>query len=180
MSGSAGPRIDVERLEISDGDVVLLCSNGLTDSVTESAIAAVLASERPPDEISALLLELAAAGEDDVTALVARYHGPAPALIVTVRIASPIGKGSCRLHLTRKPSEARWHESTIRSFTSDDVSRVAHEEQRERLRNDRSTNSTSCSLFDREAMKVRWLEMKPDGVARARHSTEDPTAALRT
>jgi serine/threonine protein phosphatase PrpC len=77
VSGPVGPRIDVERLSISDGDVVLLCSNGLTDSVAETTIGEVLASDRTPDENSALLVELAAASEDDVTALVARYDVPA-------------------------------------------------------------------------------------------------------
>jgi protein phosphatase len=76
MSGPIGPRIDVERLQISDGDVVLLCSNGLTDSVAEAAIAELLRSDRTPDEISTRLIDLAAASEDDVTALVARYHVP--------------------------------------------------------------------------------------------------------
>jgi len=77
MSGPVGPRIDIERVPVSDGDVVLLCTNGLTDSVAEPTIAEVLAADRTPEEISARLVELAAASEDDVTALVARYHVPA-------------------------------------------------------------------------------------------------------
>jgi PPM family protein phosphatase len=77
MSGPVAPRIDIERVPVSDGDVVLVCSNGLTDSAAESTIAEALGSDRPPEEIAARLIELAAASEDDVTALVARYHVPA-------------------------------------------------------------------------------------------------------
>jgi protein phosphatase len=77
MAGPVGPRIDVDRLTVSDRDVILVCTNGLTDSLDEATIANVLASDRPPDEISQLLVDLAAASEDDVTALVARYHVPA-------------------------------------------------------------------------------------------------------
>jgi len=46
-------------------------------SVAESTIAEALAADRTPQEISTRLVELAAASEDDVTALVARYHLPA-------------------------------------------------------------------------------------------------------
>jgi protein phosphatase len=73
-----GPRIDIDRRRLADGDVVLLCTNGLTDVVSEDSIADVLRSDRTTGEQCAMLVALAveAGGEDDVTALVARYRFP--------------------------------------------------------------------------------------------------------
>jgi protein phosphatase len=76
MSGLVEPQIDIERFRVRDNDVVLLCTNGLTDVVDETAIADVLARGRSPNEISARLVELAESSEDDVTAVVARYQLP--------------------------------------------------------------------------------------------------------
>jgi serine/threonine protein phosphatase PrpC len=78
MRGSVGPDIDLERFRLADKDVVLVCTNGLTDAVDEKSIANVLASHQSPaDESQALVeLALAAGAEDDATALVAEYHIP--------------------------------------------------------------------------------------------------------
>lgn len=77
-TGAAGPRVEIGRLSLVDGDVVLLCTNGLTDGVGEDRIAAVLGSDRAPAHQCRTLVNLAvdAGGEDDVTALVARYRIP--------------------------------------------------------------------------------------------------------
>ena len=61
--------------QVSDNDVILVCTSGLTDTVDEASIADELRSDCSPDEISARLVGLAS-GRDDVTALVARYHLP--------------------------------------------------------------------------------------------------------
>jgi protein phosphatase len=78
MRGLIGPTIDIERFKLLDGDVVLLCTNGLTDVVDDAAIADLLASAHAPSEQAGALARLAIAqgGEDDVTALVAHYHVP--------------------------------------------------------------------------------------------------------
>jgi serine/threonine protein phosphatase PrpC len=78
MNNPLGPRIDLERMQLQDGDRVLVCTNGLTDVVHEDDIAAVLASDRPPDAQCQALVDLAmgAGGEDDATALVGRYRIP--------------------------------------------------------------------------------------------------------
>lgn len=78
MRGSAGPTIDVERLRLFDNDRVLVCTNGLTDVVGEERIEEVVGSEASPDDQCRSLVDLAmaAGGEDDVTALVARYRIP--------------------------------------------------------------------------------------------------------
>ena len=75
---TGGPRIDVERVGLLDGDTVLLCTNGLTDSIDEDRIAGVLCRGGSPDDHSRTLVDLAieAGGQDDVTALVARYRIP--------------------------------------------------------------------------------------------------------
>lgn len=78
MGGTMGPQIDLERILILDGDVVLVCTNGLTDAVDEMAIGKVLSAATTPDEKCQALVDLAAANDarDDVTALVAIYRVP--------------------------------------------------------------------------------------------------------
>ena len=79
MGGAAGPTIDLGSFRLSDSDVVLLCTNGLTDVVTDDALAHVLASHQTPDQKCRAVVDLAAAagGTDDTTALVAHYRIPA-------------------------------------------------------------------------------------------------------
>jgi protein phosphatase len=78
MTGIAGPVVDLERIHLDDNDRVLVCTNGLTDSVDEEMIGAVLSSDHTADDQCRSLIELAmkAGSEDDVTALVARYRIP--------------------------------------------------------------------------------------------------------
>ena len=74
----ATPRIDVERLGLLDGDLVLLCTNGLTDVVDEERIAAQLRLPHTPEEHCQSLIRLAieAHAGDDVTVVMARYSIP--------------------------------------------------------------------------------------------------------
>jgi protein phosphatase len=60
------------------GDIVLLCTDGLTDMVPDAEIADVLALRRQPDEQCQTLIDaaLAAAGEDNVTVLPGQYEIP--------------------------------------------------------------------------------------------------------
>ena len=78
MHSLMGPTIDLERFKLLDGDVVLVCTNGLTDVVDDAAIADLLASAHPPSVQADALANLAVAqgGDDDVTVLVAHYHVP--------------------------------------------------------------------------------------------------------
>ena len=78
MAGATGPLIDLERLQLDDDDRVLVCTNGLTDTIDETRIRDVLASDQPPsDQCQALAdLTIAADSDDDVTALIARYRIP--------------------------------------------------------------------------------------------------------
>ena len=76
MNGTIGPIIDLERFQLADGDRILVCTNGVTDALEESIVAAVLASDAPLAEQARQLVDQAmeAAGDDDATALVARFR----------------------------------------------------------------------------------------------------------
>jgi serine/threonine protein phosphatase PrpC len=82
MGGLTGPTIDLERFHLHDEDVIMVCTNGLTDALEEQAVADVLASGGSPANLSTRLVDLAMAadGEDDVTALIGQYHIPSPAV----------------------------------------------------------------------------------------------------
>lgn len=77
---TAGGNAEVElhHVKLADGDQLLLCSDGLTETVREAAIADVLGKELSAAPASRALvgLALAAGGEDDVTAVLARYQIP--------------------------------------------------------------------------------------------------------
>jgi serine/threonine protein phosphatase PrpC len=78
-AGAVDPQIDVERLTLVDRDLVLLCTNGLTDAIGDEVIADILGASRPVDDLCEALVACAAAqeAEDDVTVLLSRYHVPA-------------------------------------------------------------------------------------------------------
>jgi protein phosphatase len=80
IGGPAGAlAVDVEHFHLLDGDVVLLCTNGLSDVVDDRQISQVLQRHVTPDEQCEELIEAAlrAGARDDATALVARYRIPA-------------------------------------------------------------------------------------------------------
>jgi protein phosphatase len=64
----------VEVLEIEPGDVLLLCTDGLTKHLSDAEIAVVLGNGTDADASCHTLLEraLAAGGRDNVTVVVAR------------------------------------------------------------------------------------------------------------
>ena len=75
-----GPREGVEaeihKLALADGDLLLLCSDGLTEPLTDDEIAAILGRARDPEEACAQLIAWAneRGGPDNITAVVARYR----------------------------------------------------------------------------------------------------------
>jgi len=77
---AAGEQSDpqVQRFRLSDGDQILLCTDGLTEMVKDETIAAVLNDAQSVAEASQKLINLALAsgGSDNVTALLARYRFP--------------------------------------------------------------------------------------------------------
>jgi len=77
--GSVAP--DVYKVGVSVGDVMLLCSDGLTRHLSDAQIRASLAAR---DDAAATCTRLvdaanAAGGRDNVTVVVARFSAPAPA-----------------------------------------------------------------------------------------------------
>jgi protein phosphatase len=67
--------VEIEQIELESGDRLLLCTNGLTDGVTEDEIADALSLRRSPDADCQQLVDLAVLREsyDDVTVIVADY-----------------------------------------------------------------------------------------------------------
>jgi protein phosphatase len=73
---SEGVHAEIHKLLIQDGDVLLLCSDGLTEPVPESEIVEILANHRGPDDACQRLVSQALdhGGPDNITAIVARYE----------------------------------------------------------------------------------------------------------
>jgi protein phosphatase len=69
-----GVRAEVHRLELLPGDVLLLCSDGLTDMVPDEAVAAALEEEPDPRAACERLVAEAnrGGGKDNITVVVAR------------------------------------------------------------------------------------------------------------
>ena len=72
---SAGVHAEIYKILIQDGDVLMLCSDGLTEPVNDGLIADTLASISDPDASAQKLINLALehGGPDNVTAVVARF-----------------------------------------------------------------------------------------------------------
>jgi PPM family protein phosphatase len=80
VGGASGNlHADVSHVALVDGDIVLLCTDGLTGMVGEPEIAKTLAASADPQAACRALVDLAlaAGGRDNVTAVVARYRIPA-------------------------------------------------------------------------------------------------------
>jgi PPM family protein phosphatase len=73
---TAGVQAEVRRTDLEAGDVMLLCSDGLTDMLDDERIAAVLKAEREPQTACERLVAKAngRGGRDNVTAVVARFE----------------------------------------------------------------------------------------------------------
>ena len=71
-------QVELRHVELSDGDQVLLCTDGLTEMVKEEAIARALSASRSADEGCRRLVDLAleAGGKDNVTVALGRYRIP--------------------------------------------------------------------------------------------------------
>jgi serine/threonine protein phosphatase PrpC len=70
-----GIKTEVHRLTLEPGDTLLLCTDGLTNTVPADRIQSILAGTAAPEQACAELIRLAneAGGEDNATAIVARY-----------------------------------------------------------------------------------------------------------
>ena len=70
-----GVKVDARAFEVQAGDRLLLCSDGLTEIVTDEAIAATLAAEPAPEVAAKKLLAQATEGgaPDNITLLIVRF-----------------------------------------------------------------------------------------------------------
>jgi PPM family protein phosphatase len=77
---AAGEKAEVElhHVKLMDGDQLLLCSDGLTEMVTESEIAEALEKCEPAADTCRALVDMAleAGGRDNVTVVLGRYRIP--------------------------------------------------------------------------------------------------------
>jgi protein phosphatase len=76
VGGRAQLDVAIEHIDLLTADRLLLCTNGLTDAVSENDIAATLALSRRPEDDCQRLIDLAshARAADDVTVMVADYR----------------------------------------------------------------------------------------------------------
>ncbi len=75
---TADVHVDTDRLQLEDGDRLLLCSDGLTDLLDDEAIATILLETTRSSEACERLVQRAldAGGRDNVTVIVAAYEIP--------------------------------------------------------------------------------------------------------
>ena len=73
--------IELQHLHLADGDRVLLCSDGLTDMVSDRDIQTILKEKQTAAEICQSLVDVALAGggKDNITVISANYQIPKPA-----------------------------------------------------------------------------------------------------
>jgi protein phosphatase len=71
-----GVQVDIKRKEIADGDVLLLCTDGLTEALDEPEIARLLERSADPDRAAHDLVDAALSRDanDNITVVLARYE----------------------------------------------------------------------------------------------------------
>jgi protein phosphatase len=74
--GAEHAEADIERIGLTDGDRILLCTDGLTEMVDDAIIAGILRGAGTSQEACQALVETALdrGGKDNVTVVLARYH----------------------------------------------------------------------------------------------------------
>ncbi len=116
----AAMRADVRRVRLRRGDRLLLCTDGLTDPVTERAVTEALDREPSPPRAAQRLVDLAneRGGPDNVTALVVDFAGvgpqpidPPPAMTAAPEPASPRLISAIQAELGRLEADLAWLEA---------------------------------------------------------------------
>ena len=76
----AGVRVEARSFEVQAGDRLLLCSDGLTEMVTDEAISAALDAEAAPEAAAKALVAQAndRGGRDNITVVIARFDPADP------------------------------------------------------------------------------------------------------
>ena len=75
LGGKHGVDPEIDKVRMADGDRLLLCTDGLTDAVSDERIAALLAGNPDPEAACQALVNAAldAGGLDNITVVVARF-----------------------------------------------------------------------------------------------------------
>jgi protein phosphatase len=73
--GQAGVTVEAHALEVAGGDRLLICSDGLTEMVSNEQIRTALASEADPEACCRKLVAQAneAGGRDNITVVICRF-----------------------------------------------------------------------------------------------------------
>jgi protein phosphatase len=68
--------VDINRVEPQEGDIFLLCSDGLSGMVPDAQIQSILSGQPVLDKACAQLIDAANAngGNDNVTCILAQFH----------------------------------------------------------------------------------------------------------
>jgi protein phosphatase len=79
--GTSGVEPEVHKHTVAAGDMVLLCTDGLTGVMSDEEIAAVMTEDRAPGDICKALVDEAnrRGGPDNITVVVARFDAPSAA-----------------------------------------------------------------------------------------------------
>jgi protein phosphatase len=74
--GESGVQVEVQRVDLESGDVLLLCSDGLTEMLADEQIAAILLGEHDLEKAAHRLVAGANehGGKDNITTVVARIE----------------------------------------------------------------------------------------------------------
>ena len=73
--------VELRRLNLAPGDIVLICSDGLTDMLDDAALQRLLAARGPLDRLGRSLVDAAndAGGKDNISVILVRVEGAATA-----------------------------------------------------------------------------------------------------
>jgi protein phosphatase len=73
---SEGVQVDIQRKQLEDGDFVLLCTDGLTEHLSDEEITRILGQSQGPEEAVRLLMDavLATPAKDNITIVAAKYR----------------------------------------------------------------------------------------------------------
>ncbi|MBI3966137.1 MAG: protein phosphatase 2C domain-containing protein, partial [Chloroflexi bacterium] len=90
LGSPAGVRPELQHHRLEPGDVLMLCSDGLTDAISEPELASTLRSRSPDEAVRRLLVRSREQGaRDDHTVVVARIPAAERAVLSAPRMPAP-------------------------------------------------------------------------------------------